>query len=127
MIGNLIYLSTNFKNLNSIFITSKLIVIKMTTYTLSDEDKKSLKSQLNIEFKERYSKKKEKINTFIDTFSVTIDNPLVRGNWSTYNLEDNINYSGIYGFVYDFILGDLSKSYYNLEDFKPQESVTIYA
>lgn len=99
----------------------------MTTYTLSDEDKKSLKSQLNIEFKERYSKKKEKINTFIDTFSVTIDNPLVRGNWSTYNLEDNINYSGIYGFVYDFILGDLSKSYYNLEDFKPQESVTIYA
>ena len=120
MIGNLIYLSTNFKNLNSIFITPKLIVIKMTTYTLSNEDKKSLKSQLNIEFKERYSKKKEKINTFIDTFSVTIDNPLVRGNWSTYNLEDNINYSGIYGFVYDFILGDLSKSYYNLEDFKPQ-------
>jgi hypothetical protein len=112
--------------LNSVFITPKLIVIKMTTYTLSDEDKKSLKSQLNIDFKERYNKKKDEIDAFIDTFSVTVNNSLVKGNWSTYDLKDNITYSGIYGFVYDFILGDLSKSYYNLENFKPQESVEIY-
>ena len=36
--------------MNSVFITPNLIVIKMTTYTLSNEDKKSLKSQLNIDF-----------------------------------------------------------------------------
>ena len=98
----------------------------MKTYTLSSKDKELLKSQLIKDFKDRYNNKKLEINTFIDNFSVTIDNPIVKGNWSTYNLEDNITCSGIYGFVHDFILGDLSKNYYNLSDFKPDESVKIY-
>ena len=98
----------------------------MTTYTLSNEDKKSLKLQLSIDFKERYNRKKKEIDAFIDAFSVTLDNSLVQGNWSTYDLKDSVTYSGIYGFVYDFILGDLSKRYYKLEVFKPQESVEIY-
>ena len=95
----------------------------MPTYTLSPENGQSLKKQLLDEFPEKYTTKKVEINAFIDTFSVTVSNPAVKGNWSTYNLEDDTTYSGIYGFVQDFILGDLSKGDYNLKDFKPQDSV----
>ena len=98
----------------------------MHTCTLSQKAGQLLKSELCRDYQEEYSSRRLEINAFIDTFIVCINQPFVQGNWSTYNLEDNATHSGIYGFVLDFILGDLSKNYYNLTDFKPQESVEIF-
>lgn len=95
----------------------------MKTCVLSSERKALLKSRLKNDYKDRYNQKSKVIDAFIDNFRVSLTNTKIRGNWSVYDLQND---NDVYGFVQDFIVGDLSKRYYTIDNITPQESVEMF-
>lgn len=102
----------------------------MKVYKLSAQDKKELKEELKQEDEESYAEylsRKKQMDAFIDDFKVKLDSPIVRSpgiSGDVFDLRRDGN-DGIYGFVLDFILGDIVKRFYNVEDYTPQQAVEI--
>ena len=96
---------------------------KKKIYKLDKEAKKALKKELERDIKEIYTDNKKAIDIFIDTFRVSVKDPVVLGYHHKYNLADDRTYGGIYGFVLSFV----KKHWYRIADITPQQSVDMYA
>ena len=89
-------------------------------YQLNIESQKILKEEMARNYPIKYKKNQDQVDQFIETFKIVQDSDTsekfeVLGNFGCYDIKNAKDYSGIYGFVNDLIVGCFSKSYYTMD------------
>jgi hypothetical protein len=75
-------------------------------YFLSEEDILILFNQINVRFKDNPLNTRNtrgNILNYLYTFETTQKE--LYGNWGNYNMENNTDFNGIYGYLEDIIIG----------------------